>query len=233
MGKSPLSALQADLPLVLPSLLASDFANMEREIRSLEAAGARMLHLDVMDGHFVPNISFGVPVVEAIRRTTDLLLDVHLMISEPDRYVEPFRRAGADALTFHVEVVADPVPLLEKIRNMGAAAGISLNPSTPVPAIEKCLDHCDLVLTMSVMPGFGGQHFQPGALEKLRWLRERVSPGTLLSVDGGVNDQTVGPCAEAGAGLFVIGTALFDHPDYRHRLAELTTLARSSLGLRV
>jgi ribulose-phosphate 3-epimerase len=233
MGTSPLFALQAGLPLAVPSMLAADFANLEREIRRLEQAGARMLHLDVMDGHFVPNITFGVPVVEAIRRATDLLLDVHLMISEPDRYVEPFRRAGADALTVHAEAVADPVPLLEKIRDLGAAAGISLNPSTPVAAIEKCLNHCDLVLTMSVMPGFGGQHFQPVALEKLRWLRGRVSRGTLLSVDGGVNDQTVGPCAEAGAQLFVIGTALFDHPDYRHRLGELTTLARSSLGLRV
>jgi ribulose-phosphate 3-epimerase len=233
MGKSPLLALQSDLPLVAPSLLASDFANLEQEIRRLEAAGARMLHLDVMDGHFVPNITFGVPVVQAIRGVTDLLLDVHLMISEPDRYVEAFHKAGANALTIHIEAVADPVPLLEKIRDLGAAAGISLNPPTPIEAIEKYLDHCDLVLTMSVMPGFGGQHFDPVALEKLRWLRQRVSPETLLSVDGGVNDETIGPCAEAGAQLFVCGTALFDHPDYRHRLGELTTRARSSLGLRV
>ena len=144
-----------------------------------------MLHLDIMDGHFVPNLSFGLPVVEAIRRSTELPLDVHLMISEPARYVRQFRKAGADLLTIHIEAVADPRPLLREIRALGAGAGISLNPPTPVETLDGCLDLCDLVLVMSVMPGFGGQAFEPVALEKLRRLRALAGPDVLLSVDGG------------------------------------------------
>ncbi|MHC4398589.1 MAG: ribulose-phosphate 3-epimerase [Planctomycetota bacterium] len=228
MGSSPLLAnLYAHVPLIAPSLLACDFGNLEHEVRRLEAAGARVLHLDVMDGHFVPNLSFGIPIVEAVRRATDLVLDVHLMISNPQRYVEPFRRAGADAITFHVEAEPEPADLLERIRASGAGAGLTLNPPTPVEAIEKYLPQCDLVLTMSVMPGFGGQHFQPTALEKLRWLRENTADGTLLSVDGGVNLETIGPCAEAGANLFVTGTALMGQEDYRERLAQFCSLAKS------
>ena len=232
MGKTPLSTLRGDLPLIGPSLLAADLANLQREIQRLEEAGARMVHIDVMDGHFVPNLSFGVPVVAAVRRITDLFVDVHLMISEPDRYVEPFRAAGADALTVHVEVLPDPVPLLRKIRGLGAAAGIALNPPTPVTALEGCLHACDLVLTMSVMPGFGGQGFDPVALDKLRWLRAHAPEQTLLAVDGGVNDDTIASCAEAGADVLVTGTALFGHGDYGQRIAHLRTLAKSTVALR-
>lgn len=221
-----LAGLRNATPIIAPSLLAADFGNLEREIRRLEEAGARMLHLDVMDGRFVPNLSFGIPVIEAVRRLTELPLDVHLMIDNPWRHLAAFRRAGADLITVHIEVAPDPVALLSQIRALGAGAGISLNPPTPVVALEKCLDHCDLVLTMSVMPGFGGQEFQPTALDKLRWLRSAARPGTLLSVDGGVNPKTIGVCAEAGADIFVVGTALLGSPDYARRIAELTNLAR-------
>ena len=156
-----LAELKAAAPLIAPSLLAADFANLEREVHRLEAAGARVLHLDVMDGHFVPNLSFGLPVVEAVRRVTDLPLDVHLMISEPGRYVERFRQAGADFLSFHVEAVDEPGALLDRVRSLGAGAGIAISPPTPVERLEFCLDQCDYVLVMSVDPGFGGQHFHP------------------------------------------------------------------------
>jgi len=228
MGVSPLLAdLHSAVPLIGPSLLACDFGNLQGEIRRLEEAGARILHLDVMDGHFVPNLSFGLPIVEAVRRVTDLALDVHLMISEPGRYLEPFRAAGADLITIHIEAVPDPTLLLAEIRSLGAAAGIALNPPTPVQAVEAYLDQCDLVLTMSVMPGFGGQPFQPVAVEKIRRLREIGGSDLLLSVDGGVNPDTIRLCAEAGAQLFVTGTALLGYEDYRKRLAELTTLVNS------
>lgn len=199
----------------------------------MEDAGAKILHLDIMDGHFVPNLSFGLPIVAAIRRVTRLPLDVHLMISEPARYVKQFREAGADLLTFHVETVEDPKPLLRRIRSLGALAGISLNPPTPVSALENCLDECDLVLVMGVMPGFGGQHFQTEALDKLSWLAERADSRTLLSVDGGVNEETIGACAAAGAHLFVMGTALFSHPDYSQRLGELRAIAKPITDVRV
>jgi ribulose-phosphate 3-epimerase len=232
-----LSSLVADLsaavPLIGPSLLACDFANLEREVRRVEDAGARILHLDVMDGHFVPNLSIGVPIVEAVRRVTDLPLDVHLMISEPARYVKPFRDAGADLLTFHAEVVPDPTPLLREVRKLGALAGIAVNPPTPVETIESCLGDCDLVLVMTVMPGFGGQSMRPEAIDKVRWVKEQGREGTLVSVDGGVNGETIAPCAAAGADLFVVGTGLFRHPDYRERLAHLRGLAKSAFAERV
>jgi ribulose-phosphate 3-epimerase len=212
--------------MVGPSLLAADFGNLEAEIRRVEEAGAKVLHLDVMDGHFVPNLSFGLPIVEAVRRLTELPLDVHLMITEPGRYAARFREAGADLLTFHIEAVPNPVPLLEEIHRLGAIAGLTLNPRTPATAVLDYLDHCDLVLVMSVTPGFGGQRFQPEALDKLRLLRKAAGPRLLLSVDGGVGPATIGPCAEAGADMFVVGTGLFEADDYGRRLAELTDLAR-------
>lgn len=225
---SLLADLHAAAPLVAPSLLACDFANVESEIRRVEEAGARVLHLDVMDGHFVPNLSFGLPVVASIRRVTQLPLDVHLMISEPGRYLRRFREAGADMLTVHIEAVPRPQPLLEEIRSLGAAAGITLDPPTPVSAVEDCVACCDLVLVMSVMAGFGGQEFDPAALQRLRRLRELAGPERLLSVDGGINEETIGPCAAAGADVLVTGTALFSHQDYGRRIAELTGLAESS-----
>lgn len=218
-------------PLVNPSLLSCDFAHLEEEIRRLERAGAKVLHLDIMDGHFVPNLSIGVPVVEAVRRTTDLPLDVHLMLSEPEKYIRVFRSAGANLLTVHIEVAQDPRSLLHEIHQIDAAAGISLNPDTPVSALEECLDICDLVLVMSVMPGFGGQEFNPSTLEKLRRLREMTD--VLLSVDGGIQHDTVGPCAESGADIFVTGSALFSQNDYEKFIKEMTASAISAKKVRV
>ncbi len=229
----PLPERIGPLPAIAPSLLAADFSQLGREVRQLESAGARILHLDVMDGHFVPNISFGVPIVEAVRRTTDLLLDVHLMISDPARYVEAFREAGADAITIHIEAAPDPIEILDRIRSLGAYAGLSLSPPTPVDSVAPFLNYCDLVLVMSVMPGFGGQTFQPEVLPKIRYLRQRLGEDRLVSVDGGVNGTTVAPCAQAGANLLVVGTGLLGHSDYRRRFAELLEAARSSCAQRV
>jgi len=228
-----LADLQAAAPLVVPSLLSCDFAELREEIRRVEEGGARVLHLDIMDGHFVPNLSIGLPVVEAIRRSTDLPLDVHLMISEPAGYLRRFRDAGADLLTIHIEAVGEPGSLLREIRALGAGAGISLNPPTPVDTLGGCLDLCDLVLVMGVMPGFGGQAFEPVALTKLRRLRALLGPKALLSVDGGVNAETVGPCAEAGADLLVTGSALFSQDNYGRFIDEMTGLARAMKEVRV
>jgi ribulose-phosphate 3-epimerase len=228
-----LQNLHAAAPLVVPSLLACDFGELREEIRRVERAGARSLHLDIMDGHFVPNLSFGLPVVKAIRRSTDLPLDVHLMISEPGRYLRRFREAGADLLTVHIEVLSDPRPLLQEIRALGAGVGISLNPPTPVESLDGCLDLCDLVLVMSVMPGFGGQTFESVALEKLHRLRSSVGSQVLLSVDGGLGVDTVGPCAEAGADLVITGSALFSQNDYGRFIEEMTGLARLAKEVRV
>ena len=226
LGRDELKAvLRAASPAVMPSLLACDFAHLEREVRAVEAAGAPGLHLDVMDGHFVPNISIGVPIVEAVRRITNLPLDVHLMISEPAKYIEAFRKAGADSMTIHVETMADPRPVLDRIRELGALAGLALNPPTPLSAIEASLPHCDLVLVMSVMPGFGGQKFEFEALDKLRILKSRPDCDALLEVDGGVGLDTVGPCAEAGAELFVAGTAIFKTNDYAGTMHRLRSQA--------
>lgn len=227
-----LDDLHAAAPLVNPSLLSCDFAELREEIRRVEEAGARLLHLDIMDGHFVPNLSFGLPVVEAIRRSTNLPLDVHLMISEPGRYLRRFREAGADLLTVHIEVLPDPRPLLEEIRSLGAGVGISLNPPTPVETLDGCLDLCDLVLVMSVMPGFGGQSFDPVALEKLRRLRSSAGSKLLLSVDGGVNLDTIADCSEAGADLFVTGSALFSQNNYGQFIEQMTGLAKSARAKR-
>ncbi len=234
MSIAQLSAdLHAAAPLVGASLLACDFANLRQEIRQVEQAGVRILHLDVMDGHFVPNISFGLPIVEAVRRTSDLPLDVHLMICEPGCYLKQFRSAGADLITIHVEAVPDPRPVLEEIRSLGAGAGITLNPPTPAADVEACLDLCDLVLVMSVMPGFGGQEFDPAAVDKLCRLRAMAGPDVLLSVDGGISLETVGPCAAAGADLFVAGTALFSQDNYGRFVDEMTGLAKSFTDARV
>ena len=221
------SRFPASAPLVLPSILACDFGHLAREIELVEQAGAKALHLDVMDGHFVPNLSFGIPVVEAVRRATGLPLDVHLMIERPERYVEPFRAAGADGITIHVEAVAEPRPVLDKIRSLGAWAGLALNPPTPLSAIDASLPYCDLVLVMSVMPGFGGQLFDASALEKLQALQERKDIQAFLEVDGGITSETIGPCAEAGAELFVAGTAIFHSDDYGAAIRQLEAAVAS------
>ena len=222
-----LEALRTASPVILPSLLLCDFGNLEHEIRQLEAAGVRALHLDVMDGHFVPNMTYGLTMVSTLRKITDLPLDVHLMISNPGDYLSKYVAAGADLLTIHAEAVDDPRPLLEEIRSLGAGAGLAINPPTSVASIATALPLCDMVLVMSVMPGFGGQKFDEVALEKLRDLRGKVSDSVLLEVDGGVNRSTIAACGEAGAQLMVVGSALFQETDYQQAIARLTELAQS------
>jgi ribulose-phosphate 3-epimerase len=230
-----LGDLRAAAPLVNPSLLACDFAHLGEEIHRVEGGGAKMLHLDIMDGHFVPNLSFGIPIVEAVRRSTELPLDVHLMISEPWKYIKPFRKAGADLLTIHIEpfleTKADPRPLLKEIRSLGAGVGVSINPPTPVESLACCLDLCDLALVMSVMAGFGGQSFMFDAVERLRRVREMAGPKLLLSVDGGIARDTIGRCAEAGCDVFVTGSALFSQKDYGRFIEEMTGLAAAAKNL--
>lgn len=217
--------LRSAAPVILPSLLLCDFSNLEREVRRLEEAGVEGLHLDVMDGRFVPNLTYGMPIVQAIRRLTDMPLDVHLMIVEPERFVDEFFQAGADVITFHVEAVEDPRPLLERIREMGAGAGLALSPKTELSRIDGCLDLCDLVLAMSVAPGFGKQEFNAVALDKFRRLKQLVGDDVMLEVDGGVNKTTIERCAEAGAGYFVVGSAIFGTEDYGPVVRELSQLA--------
>jgi len=220
-------ALRTAGPVVLPSLLLCDFANLEREVRALEAAGVRALHLDVMDGNFVPNLSYGMPIVAAIKKITKLPLDVHLMIERPQRYLRQFADAGADVLTFHIEAAPEPLSLIDDIHSLGLKAGLALNPATELGTLDAFLDATDLVLVMSVPAGFGGQKFHDVALDKLRTLKQKVRPEVILEVDGGVNASTIGRCAQAGAQWFVVGSAIFGQPNYGEAVRSLTQLARS------
>ncbi len=223
--RNHLSTLLESVPVILPSLLLCDFGNLEREVARLEEAGVKALHLDVMDGRFVPNLTYGMPIVSAVRQLTDMPLDVHLMIEEPQQYVQQFFDAGADIITFHVEAVEDPQPVIDQIHELGAAAGVALNPGTPVSAVEPVLNDCDLVLVMSVEPGFGGQSFQTIALDKLRQLRTQTAPSTLLEVDGGVNAGTIAEATRAGAQMMVVGSAIFGQESYSSAVTQLAHIA--------
>lgn len=224
-----LEKLKSSAPVIAPSMLKCDFGNLHREIELLEAAGAQVLHLDVMDGHFVPNLSYGPMIIERMRERTELPFDAHLMISDPDRYLDDYLKAGCDCITFHVEAVPDPIPLLRRIREADAAAGLALNPRTPVAAVESALEECDLVLVMSVEPGFGGQAFDPVALDKLRTIQEWAGSNVVLSVDGGIGPSTIEGTATAGARLFVVGSAIFETPDYAWAIDDLS--ARAAHGM--
>ncbi len=213
-------------------MLKCDFGNLHREVSLLEGSGAKVLHLDVMDGHFVPNLTYGPVVIERMRALTDLPLDAHLMISRPDQFLADYLKAGCDAITVHIEAVPQPAALLERIREQDAVAGLALNPGTPVAAILPFLTHCDLVLVMSVEPGFGGQKFIPAALDKLREVRKRAGAGLLVSIDGGVGASNIGDCAEAGADIFVTGSAVFDSDDYEGALAGLCQSAAARMTSR-
>ncbi|MBL8726846.1 MAG: ribulose-phosphate 3-epimerase [Planctomycetes bacterium] len=214
---------------IAPSLLAADFAHLAEEVRSVETAGADWLHLDVMDGHFVPNLTFGPVVVQAIKGCATKPLDVHLMITDPWRYADAFLDAGADLLTFHVEVEGngDAVALLEHVRRRGRKAGLSVQPDTPVERLRPYLDHLDLVLVMSVFAGFGGQKFMPEVLSKPAELRRLGYLGE-VSMDGGIAAGTVAQSAGAGTNVFVAGTAVFGADDRAARIAELRRLATAA-----
>lgn len=206
------------MKILSPSILSADFANLQRDLQKIADDGCRWVHVDVMDGNFVPNISIGMPVVKACRKVTDLTLDVHLMIDRPVRYVEEFVRSGADWVTVHVEADTEENILLalEKIKAMGAKAGVSVKPGTPAEAVKPFLPYCDLILVMTVEPGFGGQKFMADMMPKLKCLKEMVAaskPDCLLSVDGGVDSHTYIPCTENGADVLVSGSSYFKAAD--------------------
>ena len=203
---------------IAPSILSADFANLERDIHDLERNGADWVHVDIMDGIFVPNISIGIPVVQALRPVTDLPLDVHLMIDRPLRYVEDFVKAGADWLTIHIEAdqPQNTLEALDKIRELGCKAAISLKPKTPAEAAIPYLTRCDMILVMTVEPGFGGQSFMEDMMPKLKKLRQmldEVNPACILQVDGGVDEKTCSICKENGAEVLVAGSAYFKAAD--------------------
>jgi ribulose-phosphate 3-epimerase len=213
-------------PFVTPSLLNCDFARMAEELEALKDAGAVAVHLDVMDGHFVPNLSYGAPVIADWRKRTEFPFDTHLMISDPGRYLDDFVAAGCDVIIFHIEVVPDPRPLLQRIRAAGCEAALALNPPTPFSAIAPYLDEVDAILVMSVMPGFGGQAFEASVLDKVRAARA-ARPGLRISIDGGIKPTTAADAVAAGAVQLVAGSAVFRKPsNYAAALAELAEGAR-------
>ena len=214
--------------LIAPSILSADFGRLEEEIQAVDEGGADVIHVDVMDGHFVPNITIGPLVVKAARKATDKPLDVHLMISDADFYIDQFIDAGADWITVHVEACTHLQRTLSYIREQGLLAGAVLNPATPLDMVEFVLDDLDLVMLMTVNPGFGGQSFIPAILEKIRRLKKMIDSRGLqvgIEVDGGIGPQTIATVASAGANIFVAGSAVYGSADYHKTIAELRRLA--------
>ncbi|MEZ6116608.1 MAG: ribulose-phosphate 3-epimerase [Pirellulaceae bacterium] len=227
-ARERLRQLKGECPCVLPSMLMCDFTNLEREIRRLEDAGVKGLHLDVMDGQFVPNFTYGLTIVEAVRKLTDLPLDVHLMMNRAEEYLKSFAEAGSDIMTVHVEAISDVADTLGKIRGLGVASGLALNPSTSMESVIPFLDQCDLVLVMSVPAGFGGQSFHAEALARIASLREQGGKDLLIEVDGGVNSSTISRCVTAGADLLVVGSAIFRQESYQDAIRNLEGLVQQA-----
>jgi len=210
---------------VAPSILSADFAKLADEIAVVESAGVKMVHLDIMDGHFVPNITFGPPVVAKLRKYSNLVFDSHLMISEPDKYIDSFVEAGVNHVTFHIEVTDEPEKLIDKLHNLGCTAGICLNPETPVEQIEKIAPLCDMVLVMTVHPGFGAQEFMPDAAKKVVKVREIVGPDIRIEVDGGIDPKTTPVVVSHGADTLVAGNAIFAKTD---RIAAINAIREAA-----
>jgi ribulose-phosphate 3-epimerase len=221
---------------IAPSILASNFAKLGEDVRAVEQGGADVLHVDVMDGHFVPNISIGVPVVASLHKATRLPLDVHLMIERPEEYIERFVKAGANRILIHQEATVHLDRALTMIRELGAQAGVAINPATPVATLTDVFEKVDTVLVMSVNPGFGGQKFIPGAIEKIRQLnrwRARYNGAFRIEVDGGVDAENTAELAQAGANTFVAGTSIFHTPDPAAAVRQIRKLATEALSQRV
>lgn len=217
---------------IAPSILAADFAKLGEEVKEVEQAGAKLIHIDVMDGHFVPNISFGSIVLDAIRPLTKLPLDVHLMIENPDQYIEQFAKAGADYITVHVEACRHLHRTIQLIRSYGVKPGVVLNPHTPIDSIQHVLEDIDMVLFMTVNPGFGGQKFIHSVVPKVEALSTIIKERGLnidIEIDGGINAETIVPCAKAGATIFVAGSAIYSKEDRTAALQEILAAGEAAI----